>query len=150
MHNHECLFPQEEFRLHFKNISKIMDCVGCFKCRLWGKLQVRFVSVWELWCWDWCGCDPGTPKSGLLIPYLCRKELIPTDFSFQLIDSAWESGITQERVQSLGSVEPSCPVQRMLPRWREVWSCCSMILFDPCTDTGLGHSAENPLLREPH
>lgn len=47
---HECLFPQEEFRLHFKNISKIMDCVGCFKCRLWGKLQVRFVSsVWELW-----------------------------------------------------------------------------------------------------
>lgn len=32
---------QEEFRLHFKNISKIMDCVGCSKCRLWGKLQVR-------------------------------------------------------------------------------------------------------------
>ncbi|NXE69909.1 ERO1A protein, partial [Calcarius ornatus] len=32
---------KEEFRLHFKNISKIMDCVGCFKCRLWGKLQVR-------------------------------------------------------------------------------------------------------------
>lgn len=31
---------QEEFRLHFKNISRIMDCVGCDKCRLWGKLQV--------------------------------------------------------------------------------------------------------------
>ncbi|KAJ0051251.1 hypothetical protein NL108_016922, partial [Boleophthalmus pectinirostris] len=30
---------KEEFRLHFKNISKIMDCVGCSKCRLWGKLQ---------------------------------------------------------------------------------------------------------------
>ncbi|XP_032300991.1 ERO1-like protein alpha [Coturnix japonica] len=35
------LFPQEEVRLHFKNISKIMDCVGCFKCRLWGKLQTQ-------------------------------------------------------------------------------------------------------------
>lgn len=23
-----------------------MDCVGCFKCRLWGKLQVSFVSSW--------------------------------------------------------------------------------------------------------
>ncbi|CAH2251197.1 ERO1 beta isoform X2 [Pelobates cultripes] len=30
---------KEEFRLHFKNISRIMDCVGCDKCRLWGKLQ---------------------------------------------------------------------------------------------------------------
>lgn len=28
-----------EFRGAFRNISKIMDCVGCEKCRLWGKLQ---------------------------------------------------------------------------------------------------------------
>lgn len=31
---------QEDIRLAFLNISKIMDCVDCFKCRLWGKLQV--------------------------------------------------------------------------------------------------------------
>lgn len=31
----------EEFRTHFRNISKIMDCVGCDKCKLWGKLQVQ-------------------------------------------------------------------------------------------------------------
>lgn len=29
-----------EFKDHFRNISRIMDCVGCDKCRLWGKLQV--------------------------------------------------------------------------------------------------------------
>lgn len=28
-----------EFRSAFRNISMIMDCVGCEKCRLWGKLQ---------------------------------------------------------------------------------------------------------------
>ncbi|GFO27479.1 ero1-like protein beta, partial [Plakobranchus ocellatus] len=28
-----------EFVLHFRNISRIMDCVGCDKCKLWGKLQ---------------------------------------------------------------------------------------------------------------
>ncbi|KAL9542379.1 hypothetical protein PS6_009820 [Mucor atramentarius] len=28
-----------EFKDHFRNVSKIMDCVGCEKCRLWGKLQ---------------------------------------------------------------------------------------------------------------
>uniref|UniRef100_A0A8C8RMA1 ERO1-like protein alpha n=1 Tax=Pelusios castaneus TaxID=367368 RepID=A0A8C8RMA1_9SAUR len=32
---------KEEFRLHFRNISRIMDCVGCLKCRLWGKLQTQ-------------------------------------------------------------------------------------------------------------
>ncbi|KAL3319338.1 Endoplasmic Reticulum Oxidoreductin 1 (ERO1) [Cichlidogyrus casuarinus] len=30
-----------EFRNHFRNISRIMDCVGCEKCRLWGKLQTQ-------------------------------------------------------------------------------------------------------------
>uniref|UniRef100_UPI00358E2240 ERO1-like protein beta isoform X2 n=1 Tax=Myxine glutinosa TaxID=7769 RepID=UPI00358E2240 len=32
---------KEQFRLHFKNISRIMDCVTCDKCRLWGKLQTQ-------------------------------------------------------------------------------------------------------------
>ncbi|KAL1925164.1 uncharacterized protein VTP21DRAFT_47 [Calcarisporiella thermophila] len=30
---------KEEFKAHFRNVSRIMDCVGCEKCRLWGKLQ---------------------------------------------------------------------------------------------------------------
>lgn len=30
-----------DFREKFRNISKIMDCVGCDKCKLWGKLQVN-------------------------------------------------------------------------------------------------------------
>lgn len=31
---------KEEFKKKFRNISRIMDCVGCDKCRLWGKIQV--------------------------------------------------------------------------------------------------------------
>lgn len=30
---------KEEFKDHFRNVSRIMDCVGCDKCRLWGKVQ---------------------------------------------------------------------------------------------------------------
>ncbi|TPX35329.1 hypothetical protein SmJEL517_g02289 [Synchytrium microbalum] len=30
---------KKEFRDHFRNITGIMDCVGCEKCRLWGKIQ---------------------------------------------------------------------------------------------------------------
>ena len=36
---------KNEFREKFMNISKIMDCVGCDKCRLWGKLQVGFENM---------------------------------------------------------------------------------------------------------
>ena len=31
---------KQEFRQQFRNVSRIMDCVGCEKCRLWGKIQV--------------------------------------------------------------------------------------------------------------
>ena len=30
---------KEEFKQHFRNVSRIMDCVGCDKCKLWGKVQ---------------------------------------------------------------------------------------------------------------
>ncbi|CAD6232280.1 unnamed protein product [Miscanthus lutarioriparius] len=31
---------KQEIQKQFRNISAIMDCIGCEKCRLWGKLQV--------------------------------------------------------------------------------------------------------------
>ncbi|VDD88884.1 unnamed protein product [Enterobius vermicularis] len=36
---------REEFRSHFLNVSRIMDCVGCDKCRLWGKLQAHGIGT---------------------------------------------------------------------------------------------------------
>jgi hypothetical protein len=36
---------QESFRAHFRNITRIMDCVGCSKCKLWGKLQVHGIGT---------------------------------------------------------------------------------------------------------
>lgn len=39
-HSIETLKLKMEFRDHFRNISRIMDCVGCDKCKLWGKLQI--------------------------------------------------------------------------------------------------------------
>ncbi|XP_029657918.1 endoplasmic reticulum oxidoreductin-1-like, partial [Octopus sinensis] len=36
---------KEKFRSSFRNISRIMDCVGCDKCRLWGKLQITGIGT---------------------------------------------------------------------------------------------------------
>lgn len=36
---------KEEFKAHFRNVTRIMDCVGCDKCRLWGKVQTTGVAT---------------------------------------------------------------------------------------------------------
>ncbi|KAI0051924.1 endoplasmic oxidoreductin [Auriscalpium vulgare] len=36
---------KEEFKQHFRNVTRIMDCVGCDKCRLWGKVQTSGVGT---------------------------------------------------------------------------------------------------------
>lgn len=35
----EALLLKEEFRNRYSKVSALMDCVGCDRCRLWGKLQ---------------------------------------------------------------------------------------------------------------
>ena len=34
-----------EFREHFRNVSRIMNCVSCERCRLWGKIQTLGIDV---------------------------------------------------------------------------------------------------------
>nr|GAT43005.1 endoplasmic oxidoreductin-1 [Mycena chlorophos] len=36
---------KEEFKEHFRNVTRIMDCVGCDKCRLWGKIQTTGIAT---------------------------------------------------------------------------------------------------------
>jgi len=31
---------KRDLQKHFHNITLVMDCVGCEKCKLWGKLQI--------------------------------------------------------------------------------------------------------------
>lgn len=36
---------KEQFKDHFRNVTRIMDCVGCDKCRLWGKVQTTGIAT---------------------------------------------------------------------------------------------------------
>ncbi|EWC45142.1 hypothetical protein DRE_06030 [Drechslerella stenobrocha 248] len=38
-HGEDAVVLKEDFRNRFLNVSRLMDCVGCDKCRLWGKIQ---------------------------------------------------------------------------------------------------------------
>uniref|UniRef100_A0A0W0EXF6 Endoplasmic oxidoreductin-1 n=1 Tax=Moniliophthora roreri TaxID=221103 RepID=A0A0W0EXF6_MONRR len=36
---------KEEFKAHFRNVSRIMDCIDCDQCRLWGKVQTMGIAT---------------------------------------------------------------------------------------------------------
>lgn len=36
---------RKQFQAHFYNISKIMDCVECEKCKVYGKMQIAGVGT---------------------------------------------------------------------------------------------------------
>jgi hypothetical protein len=52
----------------FRNITRIMDCVGCEKCKLWGKLQTLGERcAWVCFAiWVMVRGAPGQPVNGAL------------------------------------------------------------------------------------
>lgn len=36
---------RQQLQVHFQNITSVMDCVGCEKCKLWGKLQLMGIAT---------------------------------------------------------------------------------------------------------
>ncbi|XP_072943639.1 ero1-like protein isoform X2 [Epargyreus clarus] len=71
---------KNEFREHFWNISRIMDCVGCDKCKLWGKLQTQglgtALKILFSGRWD----SPGDPEQGNLpLRHKANKRLQRTE-----------------------------------------------------------------------
>ena len=62
---------KEDFRNRFRNVSRIMDCVGCDKCRLWGKLQTNGFGTALKVLFEFGDTDVSKPK-----PTLRRTELV--------------------------------------------------------------------------
>jgi len=62
---------KEDFRNRFRNVSRIMDCVGCDKCRLWGKVQTAGYGTALKVLFEFGNGDVDAPK-----PLLRRTELV--------------------------------------------------------------------------
>ena len=90
---------REEFRNRFRNISRIMDCVTCERCRVWGKVQIL-------------GLGTGiklllTPQESLQPGFLRRQEVIAIintlhQFSQSIEFAAKASRLELEHRLSLG------------------------------------------------
>jgi ERO1-like protein beta len=77
---------KEDFRNRFRNVSRLMDCVGCDKCRLWGKLQTAGygAALKVLFEFD-------NKKTGVKNPQLRRTELVALFNTFARLSSSISS-----------------------------------------------------------
>ncbi|TPX18389.1 uncharacterized protein E0L32_011722 [Thyridium curvatum] len=64
---------KEDFRNRFRNVSRLMDCVGCDKCRLWGKLQTAGYGAALKVLFE---ADNHKESGEAVVPALKRTELV--------------------------------------------------------------------------
>ncbi|SMQ50894.1 unnamed protein product [Zymoseptoria tritici ST99CH_3D7] len=74
---------KEDFRNRFRNVSRIMDCVGCDKCRLWGKVQTAGFGTALKVLFEFGNGHEGQEK-----PLLRRTELVALVNTLDKISSA--------------------------------------------------------------
>lgn len=96
---------KDDFRSRFKNVTKIMDCVHCDRCRLWGKVQTTGYAtslkiLFEIDSQDESGRQAVVDK-------LTKYELIALFNTFDRLSKSIESinnfeKLYNERVTSLG------------------------------------------------
>ncbi|KAK9462469.1 endoplasmic reticulum Oxidoreductin 1-domain-containing protein [Lipomyces oligophaga] len=77
---------KEEFRNKFVNVTRIIDCTGCDKCRLWGKLQVTGYATALKILFDL----PESSKSGHTIE-LRRMEMVALINTFDRLSKSVQS-----------------------------------------------------------
>ncbi|XP_068629464.1 ero1-like protein isoform X1 [Battus philenor] len=72
---------KNEFREHFWNISRIMDCVGCDKCKLWGKLQTQGLgtALKILFSPQWDSLEADPEQGTLPVRHKANKRLQRTE-----------------------------------------------------------------------
>ncbi|KAI1638804.1 endoplasmic reticulum Oxidoreductin 1-domain-containing protein [Biscogniauxia mediterranea] len=75
---------REDFRNRFRNVSRIMDCVGCDKCRLWGKVQTAGYGAALKVLFEF---DNDSPE----VPELKRTELVALFNTYARLSSSMEA-----------------------------------------------------------
>lgn len=96
---------KEDFRNRFRNVSRLMDCVGCDKCRLWGKLQTVGYGTALKILFEF--------EEGGDVP-LKRTELVALVNTLARIGSSLQS-IREFRSMSAAAAKPKVPAASTVP-----------------------------------
>ncbi|KAK3000632.1 hypothetical protein RJ639_020759 [Escallonia herrerae] len=104
---------KQQIQKQFRNISALMDCVGCEKCRLWGKLQVLGLGTALKILFSVDGQNHQDPPLQLQ-----RNEVIAL---VNLLNRLSESvKVVNELVPSIEGLVSEPPVQD-ISAWQRIW-----------------------------
>lgn len=87
----EALLLKEEFRNRFRKVSALMDCVGCDRCRLWGKLQAAGYGTALKIVFELNEGGDDDLQSHELISHLRRSELVSLINTFDRLSKSIEA-----------------------------------------------------------
>ena len=102
---------KEDFRDRFRNVSRLMDCVGCDRCRLWGKVQTAGYGAALKVLFEFDETKNGEN------PPLRRTELVALVNTLDRISHSltaiqqFKAAISSEEERQIGAESP--------PRWNE-------------------------------
>lgn len=80
---------KDDFRARFKNVTKIMDCVQCDRCRLWGKVQTTGYATSLKILFEMDNDDEETRKN--VVDKLTKYELIALFNTFDRLSKSVEA-----------------------------------------------------------
>ncbi|KAI5459178.1 oxidoreductin [Mariannaea sp. PMI_226] len=104
---------KEDFRNRFRNVSRLMDCVGCDKCRLWGKLQTSGYGTALKVLFEFDNADGQ-------VPVLKRTELVALFNTYARISSSMMAiGEFRKQMQSKLAAEQEAEEMEALPKAEE-------------------------------
>lgn len=91
----EAITLKSEFRQRFRNVSALMDCVGCDRCKLWGKVQTAGYGTALKLLFELGGDD----TDDQVIKNLRRTELVALFNTFDRLSKSVEAVEYFERVK---------------------------------------------------
>ncbi len=120
---------KEDFRNRFRNVSRIMDCVGCDKCRLWGKIQTNGFGTALKVLFEFGNGHVGDQK-----PLLRRTELVALINTLDKISAAMKA-LETFRNMIVAERDGTEPVeQAKLPQASSAEMAASLDDFDDIAD----------------
>jgi hypothetical protein len=115
---------KEDFRNRFRNVSRIMDCVGCDKCRLWGKVQTAGFGTALKVLFEFGNGHEGQEK-----PLLRRTELVALVNTLDKISSALKA-LEEFKVMMQGELDGKSTAEMEKEKASEVPKSTSIPNFD--------------------
>lgn len=123
----EALLLKEEFRNRFRRVGALMDCVGCDRCRLWGKIQAGGYGTALKIVFELSENTVNDGQSRELMASLRRSELVSLINTFDRLSKSIEAveyfrEVVKAELEGLPRPEKKARCTSKTGAWDQEWT----------------------------